>query len=49
MQVLQRGWLIEEERVVLQGIEVMGALERGYYHPEKGKRAGRGAGAKIWE
>jgi hypothetical protein len=37
VQVLQGGGFIEEKGVVLQSIEVMGPLERGDNHPEKGE------------
>jgi hypothetical protein len=37
VQVLQGGGFIEEEGVVLQGIEVMGPLEGGNNHPEEGE------------
>jgi hypothetical protein len=37
VQVLQGGGFVEEEGVVLQSIEIMGRLEGGDNHPEKGE------------
>ncbi len=42
VQMLQSWGLVEEERIVLQRIEIMGAFELGDDHPDERKCAKQG-------